>query len=310
MIDPTLASLAKAAGILVHWKDAFGNPQATNPDSLRAVLTALGLPVATDRQVRESRVALKDSAKATVLPALVTAVAGDVIVLPSGAATPARYRIDCEDGQRIDGMASVAAGGKVTLPPVAASGYHRLVLDQGMTTLAVAPHRCFGIADSPGRARTWGAIAQLYALRQAGDGGIGSYGALATLARALAKEGADALAVSPVHAMFANDPARYSPYAPSNRLFLNVLHVDVIELCKLAGVDPDVEPAQHDEALELIDWPAVSAARLSLMRQAFDALTARGLLYPDAPLGRDFAAFRRVQGVALERHARFEALQA
>ncbi len=313
MIDPTLASLAKAAGILVHWKDAFGNPQATNPESLRAVLTALGLPVATDQQVRESRASLKDSAKATALPALVTAVAGDAVVLPSGAATPARYRIDCEDGQRIDGTAPVVAGGKVALPPVAASGYHRLVLDQGTTTLAVAPHRCFGIADSPGRARTWGATAQLYALRQAGDGGIGSYGALAVLAHELAKEGADALAVSPVHAMFASDPTRYSPYAPSSRLFLNVLHVDVIELCKLAGVDPDAESAarmQHGEALELIDWPGVSATRLALMRHAFDALTARGQLYLDAPLGRDFAAFRRVQGVALERHALFEALQA
>ncbi|MFZ8272514.1 4-alpha-glucanotransferase, partial [Staphylococcus aureus] len=88
------------------------------------------------------------------------------------------------------------------------------------------PPRCFGVADALGtEARPWGLAVQLYGIRRPGDGGIGDFTGLAELARAVAAQGADALAVSPVHAMFAAEPRNFSPYSPSTRLWLNVLHV-------------------------------------------------------------------------------------
>ena len=41
-----------------------------------------------------------------------------------------------------------------------------------------------------------------------------------------AREGADAIALSPTHSLFAADPAHYGPYSPSSRLFLNPLYAD------------------------------------------------------------------------------------
>jgi hypothetical protein len=47
-----------------------------------------------------------------------------------------------------------------------------------------------------------------------GDGGIGHFTALETLAGMAADMGACALAMSPVHAMFSADPGRSSPIRP------------------------------------------------------------------------------------------------
>ena len=61
-------------------------------------------------------------------------------------------------------------------------------------------------------------------LRHRGDGGIGDAAGIAALAEAAGARGADALALSPLHALFGADPARFGPYSPSTRLFLNPLH--------------------------------------------------------------------------------------
>jgi 4-alpha-glucanotransferase len=55
----------------------------------------------------------------------------------------------------------------------------------------------------------------------AGDGGFGDTQALEDLARVAGERGAEALAISPLHAMFSQRHRRYSPYSPSSRLFLN-----------------------------------------------------------------------------------------
>jgi 4-alpha-glucanotransferase len=109
--------------------------------------------------------------------------------------------------------------------------------------------------------------------------------------------------------MFSADPERFSPYAPSNRLFLNVLHVDVPRLCGLAGmpVEDQAAPAPTET---LIDWPALARARLRLARRAFDAMVGRGLLSAHTEIGGRFSDYCTRRGAALERHARFEALHA
>ena len=105
---------------------------------------------------------------------------------------------------------------------------HGKSLSRGLAsaTVPTAPARCHTVEDISPEARPWGLAVQLYGLRRPGDGGIGDTGAVAALADAAARLGADALALSPAHALFAADPHRYSPYAPSSRLFLNPLYAD------------------------------------------------------------------------------------
>ncbi|MCY1459690.1 4-alpha-glucanotransferase [compost metagenome] len=128
-------------------------------------------------------------------------------------------------------------------------GYHQVQIDRQHFTLAVAPARCYSIADAldTPTPRCWGLSAQLYSLRRPADGGYGDCLALEALVRSAAERGADALAISPLHAMFASDTQRYSPYSPSSRLFLNSLYASpaallgdravrmAIEACQLHG---------------------------------------------------------------------------
>jgi 4-alpha-glucanotransferase len=152
--------------------------------------------------------------------------------------------------------------------------------------LAVAPPRAFTLADAAQGAKIWGLAVQLYALRRDGDGGIGDFAALAGFAREAAAHGADAVAISPVHAQFSNDVTRFGPYAPSNRAAFNALHI---------GEDS----FSHPDSGDLIDWPAASGAKLAALRTAF------ANFHDHAALD----AFCESAGEGLKRHALFEAIQ-
>ena len=283
MIDDGLAALADAAGLARTWRDAFGRDHEVAPDTLIAILDRLDMPAASAPQVRESRAALR-AQESESLPALITAEIGDKLQVPGLDSGP--LRLVLEDGSLVDLSCS---DGQFTAPSVA--GYHRLETGSASLTLAVAPPRCVTIQDIAGDRKLWGLAAQLYGLRRRGDGGIGDFTALGEFARKAAAQGAAALAISPLHAQFSADINRFSPYAPSSRVMLNVLHVD-------AGAPPD--PGLEDA--DLIDWPAATARKLARLRTLFADR--------DAATDAAFAAFRAAQGDVLQCHATFEALHA
>jgi len=257
-----LHAAAAAAGLSRDWEDADGRAHRVSDDVLAAVLARLD----------------------TTPPArpFVVAVAGEPIALPPALpAGPAMLL--AEDGSE----AAVARGAGGTLSPVHAIGYHRLVIGGAEVDLAVAPARC--PAAPPGRG--WAAAVQVPALRGDTPRAFGDVGALADAALAFGTAGADALAISPTHALFPADPTRYSPYAPSTRLFHNVLLADP------ALVGHHLPPeAEHD----LIDWQAAIPRRLQALRGVFDTL--------DDPRRAALQAYRNDRGPALEAHARFDAL--
>jgi 4-alpha-glucanotransferase len=334
-----LQQLATDAGLLVDWEDAASRPMRVADEVLRAVLFTLGLPAGTPAQVSESQVRLRAEAEAVAIPPLVTGVVGQPIVLQTSAPQAALldgqlYRVDFESDGSTEGKISVSEHhATLRLAAVQAVGYHRLTIDAGPgtvieATLAIAPARCYGVADAlrqhdrPTDTRLWGASAQLYGLRcdaerAASSAGLGDYTAAGTLARHLAQRGADALALSPVHAMFTADARRYSPYSPSSRLFLNAWMIDPAalfgnEAVRQAVVDCNlVADYARLEAAPLIDWPASGNARMTVLR----ALHRRLL---QAPLGDtigqtlldDFRAYRINGGASLRDHAHFEALNA
>lgn len=248
-----LHAAAAAAGLSRDWEDADGRAQRVDDTVLEAILACL-------------------DTNAPDTPFLTAEVGG---VLPvDGPAT-----LVLEDGRTLrieDGRAPDAIG------------YHHLEAGGRAWTLAIAPPCC----PAP-PARAWGVAVQLPSLRGAQPSAYGDLGTLAQAARAFGKAGAQALAISPTHALFPADPTRFSPYAPSTRLFHNALLADPT----LAGA-----PLPDEAAPDLIDWHHALPARLDHLRRAFAALP--------GSLCNEVAGFRVARGQALECHARFDALHA
>ncbi|HZP67537.1 MAG TPA: 4-alpha-glucanotransferase [Rudaea sp.] len=300
--DRELEAMAAKAGLLVDWQDAFGRRRRVSPETLRALLDSIAVDPAEARMNSEA------------VPALVTAdAAKPVLDLPLRLARKARRaRIALEFGGMRECPAAIDARGQVRLGIALPPGYHRLELGGAQLQLAAAPARCFTIADATAetRPRAFGIAAQIYSLRREGELGCGDFGALAEFASAAAERGAAALAISPVHAMFAADPDKYSPYSPSNRCFLNTLYADPAclaggaEIARIVRAGGFAGEAAALARARYIDWPRTAALR----RHVFERLFAR-FLAGDFAGAADFALFRRDGGNALAHHACFEALQ-
>lgn len=273
-----LRELAEAAGVSPRWKDFAGQWHEVGHDTLRFVLEALGLP-ARDQDLAASMAAA--TSRASLMP-LTTARAGERTPLP---VTDGPVEAILEDGTVWYGVVEDGM-----LSPLHQTGYHRLMAGGAETVLAVAPPSCFSVRDAVPDRRPWALAVQLYSLRRPHDGGIGDFGALCDLAGPAAALGASGMAISPVHAQFSADPDRFSPYSPSSRLALNVLHTT------LDVPDPALE------AGEFVNWPTASRRRLAMLRTRFERATPAELQALDA--------FRVLHGDSLETHARFEALHA
>lgn len=309
MSEANLEILAGRAGLAVDWIDANGRPQRVSPDALRAVLKGLGHPADNDAEINASLRDLEQVQQDKHLPPLLTVDSGEGLDLARYFEPDTACRVSLEGGEVME----LHLDRDAVLPGVIALGYHQVHIAGQTFTLAVAPRHCYRVADAVDShtPRAWGLSAQLYALRRLGDGGFGDTLALEHLARSAAERGADALAISPMHAMFSADPERYSPYSPSSRLFLNSLYAspgcilgerevrNAIEACGLADELHTLE--QHT----LIDWPAAAKAKQRLLRALYDDFR-----HGHHPQHADFLSFRQAGAEALENHCRFEAIQA
>ena len=281
-----LAALADAAGIRREWYDAAGTLHRVEDATVRAVLGGMGLAAADDGDCAASLALLADEARAAPL---VTGDAGQPIDF-AGAAGPARLLL--EDGRSFDLPLEAIGEGRVRLRAILEPGYHRLEMLDRAITLAVAPDRCLPMRDLVPDRATWALAVQVYSLR--GSPGFGDLGALAQFAGVAGERGADAIAVSPLHALFTADPHRPSPYSPSSRRFLNPWYA--------GPALPGTEPAGGVGDPAIIDWPNAVSDRLLVLRGAFDHAAPETIAA--------VAAFVAAGGEALRRHALFEALDA
>lgn len=249
-----LHRLAREAGLQINWTDAAGKKQRVADDTLVAVLGALGLPAGSAGEIRDSSADLRQEDSARFL----TAEAGLPVTVPG-------------------------VGERTIREP----GYH----DVEGFTVAVAPPRAFTVSDAaPGR-RIWGPAVQIPSLRDRRGEAFGDFGALATFAREAAAAGADAVAISPVHALFPGDPSSFSPYGPSTRSFLNILLGDP----SLLG-----DEAAESGAGDLIAWESAIPARMARLRALYERRS--------EGTRRQVEAFVGEQDEPLKRHALFDAL--
>jgi 4-alpha-glucanotransferase len=309
MSEAKLHELAEQAGIAVNWTDANGKPQTVSDSVLRKVLRGLGHPADTAEELEQSLDAVGKAAQSHRLPPLLTVEHGQPLDLGKFFAPGTACEVKLEDGSTL----SISLDKHAALPGLLPVGYQDVHVQQQHFTLAVAPQRCYSVADAYGQetAHAWGLGVQLYAVRRSGDGGFGDTQALETLVRSAGERGADALAISPMHAMSSSDNTRYSPYSPSSRLFLNSLYAAPAAVLGEDTVRTAIEDSglsetlQSLEALPLVDWPAAAGAKQRLMRALYDSFR-----QTEHALNGDFSAFRHAGGEALENHCRYEALQA
>lgn len=280
MRDRDIERTARQAGLITQWRDAFGASKRVAPDTLRALLATMHG---------------HDGEEARLPPLVVTdAAAPSLPRLLRGTVT--RARIELEQGGNRD-CSLRPRGDRLVVDQPLPPGYHALEIGKMRIALAAAPARCFSVGDAiGGNEKCAGIAAQVYALRRDGDLGFGDFSALAEFGASAARHGVAAVALSPLHAMFYADARRFSPYSPSNRAFLNVLHADPR---KFLGA------AHHSASIRtpLIDWPAAAERHRALSETAFARFVAGEL-----PGAGEFAEFRRRGGEALQQHALFEAL--
>lgn len=312
-----LSTLAAEAGIIEDWIGADHRPRRVCPDTLRALLDAMDLPAGSNADIRDSRHRLAAASAQRRLAPLLIARSGETVELPADCAGVCQLQAESRPPVTI--RTASAADGATTLCASVEPGYYALTTPGGVTTFAVAPLRAPAVDEllRIKDARAWGLAVQLYSLRRPSPDlarathGFGDFGALRDLAAAAGAAGADALAISPVHAMFAADPAHCSPYSPSSRLFLNTLYADP------AGVLGDA--AVHDaltgmdqarlralDAQPLIDWPAAAASRLELLRRVHARFPAGAT----AAQRQAYDHYRESARQDLRDHALFEALHA
>jgi 4-alpha-glucanotransferase len=311
MSDEAVRDLARRAGIAVEWTDFTGRTKTAKPDVLRTILASLGVPCGTRGDLLASRRCLLRKPTVHALAPLLTATAGRPSRLDIGANQPRSASLILESGEMRE-ITLAPVRGRLRLPAINETGYHRLRVDNREFVLAVAPSRCHTINDAVPDGRLWGIAAQVHALRRRGDGGVGDAGAVAMLAEAAGTRGADALALSPLHAPFGASPARNGPYSPSTRLFLNPLYASPALVFGEASVNTVIHAEGLGELFErmedqpIIDWPAVAGGKFRLLRALFEAFV--DTPGHEGPLGADFAQFRAEGGTPLMQHAVFEAL--
>lgn len=339
--DAELERLAQRAGILPAYRDAWGQRREVSAATKRALLAAMNLPAGTPEEIASSLAKLEGGPWRSPLPPVLVvrqttgAQLGVPLVLPEGIGAFA-WSLEQEAGARHEGtlspeglplLESRALEGRrlerrlLSLPFALPLGYHRLRLalpdGEAEMPLIVVPRRCHGPAEGEPPRRHWGLALQLYGLRSRRNWGIGDYTDLAGLGRLGGRLGADLVGVNPLHALFPSQPGHVSPYSPSHRAFFGIWNLDleaVPEFADCAEARARLElPAfrQRLEALRqlpLVDYPAVAAAKRPVLELLYRQFRER-TLSDGGERALAFQSFRARGGEALERFARFQALE-
>jgi 4-alpha-glucanotransferase len=338
-----LARLAELHGVILEYRDTSGEPRRASPDTLRAILGAMGIDANSTGAVEAALAQAHGMETRRRLPPLSVArsTAGALrmrVHLPERfVRAPLQWRVASEGGAehacavplehastigRIETDDGACLVLDLPLPLALPEGYHHVALigndELARGTLAIAPTRCYRPPELRGGARRWGATAQLYSLRSKRNWGIGDFSDLAHLVEHLGAEGAAFLGINPLHALYPYAPARASPYSPSSRSFLNVLYIDVEAIPEFQHCPEARERVRSNEfqarlrALRdapLIDHAAVAQTKLSVLEVLHAQMRSRGGAVAESRKQR-FAAFKAAGGETLLRYALFEALQA
>ncbi|UXA10852.1 4-alpha-glucanotransferase [Mycobacterium sp. SMC-8] len=254
-VPAELVDLAHRYGVASEYTDWTGRSVPVPASTLIAVLDALGVAAATDRDRAEALARHdRDHWDRPLPPSIVgrTGVATPFWVHVTHG-DPARLWLRLEDGSVRTGLRQLENNrppfdlngrlvGEATfeLPADLPMGYHTLhlaVADSDVsTTVIVAPAR-LNCADRLGSGRTWGLATQLYSVRSRNSWGVGDLTDLTDLAVwSAARHRAGFVLVNPLHAAAPVAPMEPSPYLPTSRRFVNPMYLRVQAVPEFAYV--------------------------------------------------------------------------
>ena len=320
-----LWELARLYGVETSYHDALGNHVEAGPESLLAVLRALGASLDRIEEAPEAlRERQEELAERVIEPVLVAwdGRIPEVVLRFASDSGNLACRFDLEAGERWAwdrelsslplAAASGGAGRLLSLPDNLPAGYHHLRVESGGRSgealVISAPTRVFAGDGKP----LWGVFLPLHALQTRSSWGAGDFSDLETLAEWTAGLGGGMVATLPMLAQFLDEPFEPSPYAPASRLFWNELYLDPRRVPELEGCaeakslleSPDFRKeleALHKE--RLVDYGRL----MGLKRRVLEEL-ARDFFAHPSPDRRDaFEAFAAARP-ELETYAAFRAV--
>ncbi len=295
--DGTLRQLASCAGIDGEWWEVDGTHHSVTPDTLRHLLMAMNLPHATPAEAEASR----QSLTAHRQPLIADAGQPAALAVPSERRRTLHLRDEGGDVRTI----AVAPGETQRLQLDA--GYYDLWSDDNgeeKQRLIVGPGSCYLPDEIAVGKRVWGLASHLYALRHQGGEGIGDLETLRRFATVTQVNGGRYAGLNPLHHLFPTDRSRVSPYQPSDRRFIDPIYINIDALLERMSLPKSKMLAAKNraafatlEALPLVDYAAVWAAKSAVLEMAFREF--RG--------NPAFDAFVATGGDSLARHGQFEA---
>ena len=339
-MDEALRRLALAAGIEGGYWDGLGTRRELQDDTAQALLRALGFD--PDQELDAQATALEQAVFSTTLPPVRLVAPGGTamieislpahavpawlqwrLVLESGLEEFGRAqpeRIDDHEPTVIDNVARVRCRLTLTFANPLPLGYHRLHLPTLHTAgaLIAVPARCYLPPLLANGGRCWGLAIQLYALRSQRNWGIGDFTDLGALAQIAADAGAALLGLNPLHARHMARPDEASPYAPSSRLALDPMYLDVEAIADYAECEGgqtlfaaptfQAQLAQA-RAAPYVQHAMIVALKLPVLRQLFETFYRRVNRSEVDSRIADYHAFVQRGGDTLQHFATFEALR-
>jgi glycogen operon protein len=298
LADRALHDIARKAGIQDEWWEVDGTHHVVSVASKRALLEAMNVPLSSAKDALGTiGAALQPHGQ----PIVVAAKSDQPVVLSDREGAFALLSdMGTEVGRFLSNSERV-----VSLPPLS-SGCYRLLDDEGTVRCFVlsAPPSCY-LPPSLATGRSFGLAAHLYALRHAGDWGVGDFETLAQFGEATARLGGRVAGLNPLHHMFTADRSRVSPYQPSDRRFIDPIYIDVNGLTRdlrLPSLNKSI--AKHEariaelRALRHVDYESVWHLKEMLLAKAFETF--------DKKKNAAFEAFIAEGSVALQEHAAYQ----
>lgn len=233
--------LAEHLGILSSYLDQDGKERVTSDETQAAFLSAMGFPIASDKDAEERLNALLDAGRKRLLE--------PVVVHERGMANPRirahaprrggalRWKIEIRSERgRVaarEGLYDSAGPLEIETPNLGIGYYDvRLTLTgreaelKANQTLIVVPPRCMAPSDLLGDRKAFGVTANLYTLRGDTNWGVGDTGDLSALLAWVGSVGGSFVGLNPLHALL-NRGGDISPYGPTTRLWRNPIYIDV-----------------------------------------------------------------------------------
>ncbi len=330
-----LRRAARSYGIRTRYRDIWGRLREPPPDTLRALLKALG---ASETEGPPARSRGEDPGGAILNPWIVVSQDDASHILPlrigglaTGGGRPGASRawvqIRGEQGEIFhqgEATAEGVAGMRVSVPRRLPLGYHRLMVSlegpwgtlEGEARLACCPTRCYRPRNFVEGGKVWGVGLGLPCLVSGRNWGAGDLRDLEELACWFSRElGAGLVGLLPIHHVANRLPYNVSPYFPSSRLYRNLLILDLESVPEFAHCAEARQLASAGTLASLrdaplVDVPAVARLKTQALRALFEVfLRGDGARDKATPRGLSFRDYVRREGEPLMLFATFSALE-